>query len=431
MMVNQPLIHKVMTILIAALPVMTLSQIGHTSAAFWSLMIIGSYLCLARIEASGLALYFSQYRALLFALLVNVVVVLISGTYHDQISGSDLERSLRLAAGLALLLAALLRIPFFILMQAIWGVILSVWVALGYVLWTIWTNPLEARPDLSFIHNAVTYGNLVILATAFTAYSITWNLTRFKKVETFLKVLTIFAGLAGVALTQTRGAWLTAPFFILIGAVLIYRQLNWKHVIISLGLSVILLMVVFATSPVMRERITMAQDEVIECTASNPLAVTSICIRLQLWRASLLSLRENPLLGSGSTANFPNTLKVLAEQNLVSQYTATEFGEPHSEMMQSLSAYGLLGLISLILVYLTPALLYFRRLRSSTDEPERTAAAMGLALCTGFLIFGLTELMFRNMHVVSYYAALNAWLLALSDPNYKLLSARQQAHKAA
>jgi pyridoxal biosynthesis lyase PdxS len=34
MMANQQLIHKVMTILIAALPVMTLSQIGHTSDTF-------------------------------------------------------------------------------------------------------------------------------------------------------------------------------------------------------------------------------------------------------------------------------------------------------------------------------------------------------------------------------------------------------------
>ena len=431
MMVNQLLIQKVMTILIAALPVMTLSQIGHTSAAFWGLMVLGSYLCLARLDASGLVLYLSQYRALLFALFANVFVVLISGAYHDQISGSDLERSLRLAAGLALLLAALLRIPFFILRQAIWGVILSVWVALGYVLWTIWTNPLEPRPDLSFIHNAVTYGNLVMLATAFTAYSIPWNLTRFKKAETILKILTIFAGLAGVALTQSRGAWLTVPCFVLIGAALVYRQLNWKKVIISLGLSVTLLIGVFATSPMMRERLAMAQDEVIECTSSNPLAVTSVCIRLQLWRASLLSLRENLLLGSGSTANFPNTLKVLAEQNLISQYAANEFGEPHSEIMQSLSAFGLLGLLSLMLIYLAPALMFLKRLRSSADQPERVAAAMGLALCTGFIIFGLTELMFRNMHVIGYYAALNAWLLAISDPNHKFLSARQQVYIAA
>jgi O-antigen ligase len=181
----------------------------------------------------------------------------------------------------------------------------------------------------------------------------------------------------------------------------------------------------------MRERLAMAQDEVIECTSSNPLAVTSVCIRLQLWRASLLSLRENLLLGSGSTANFPNTLKVLAEQNLISQYAANEFGEPHSEIMQSLSAFGLLGLLSLMLIYLAPALMFLKRLRSSADQPERVAAAMGLALCTGFIIFGLTELMFRNMHVIGYYAALNAWLLAISDPNHKFLSARQQVYIAA
>lgn len=428
-MVNQQLIPKIITVLIAALPIMTLSQIGHASAVFFGLMLLGAYLCIIRIEVSGAVLYLSQYRTMLLALFASALVVLISGTYHKQISGSDLERSLRLASGVAILVATFLRIPSGLLKQAVWGVAISVWVSLGYVLWTIWTNPLEPRPDLSFIHNAVTFGNLMLIATTITAFSLSWSLSRFKRVETLFKILTVAAGLTGVGLTQTRGAWLAAPFFLLIGAVLIYRQIGWKQLAVSLGLTLILLIGVFATSPVMRERVVMGQNEVIECTSSNPLADTSICIRLQLWRASLITLRKNMLLGSGSTANFPNTLKVLAEQNLVSQYTATEFGEPHSEMMQSLSAYGLLGWLSLMLVYLTPAFLFIRRLRTAAGQSERAAAAMGLALCTGFLIFGLTELMFRNMHVVSYYAALNAWLLALSDPNHQLLSTQNQGCK--
>jgi len=426
-MLNQQAVPKIITFLIAVLPIMTLSQIGYASAAFFSLMLLSAYLCITRFEVSGVVLYLSQYRMMLLALFVSALVVLISGAHHNQVSGSDLERSLRLAAGVTVLLAAFLRVPSNLLKQAVWGVTISVWVSSGYVLWTIWTNPIEPRPDLSFIHNAVTFGNLMFLATSITAFSIMWNLTRFKRAEPFFKILTVVVGLGGVALTQTRGAWLAAPCFILIGAVLIYPRLGWRQLSVSVGLSLILLIGVFAVNPVMRERIVEGQNEVIECMSNNPLAKTSLCIRLQLWRASLITLRENILLGSGSTANFPSTLKVLAEQNLVSQFTASEFGEPHSEIMQSLSAYGLFGLVSLILVYLAPAFLFIKRLRSAIGHSERTAAAMGLALCTGFFIFGLTELMFRNMHVVSYYAALNAWLLALSDSNHLVLSRESEA----
>lgn len=420
----QQAVFKVITALIAALPILTLSQIGHASAAFFSLMVLSAYICIARFEKHQAFLYFHQYRFLLPAFLASAIVVLISGAYHNQISGPDLERSLRLAAGIAVLLGACLRIPADLLKQAVWGLAISVWISLGYILWTLWSNPLAPRPDLSFIHNAVTFGNLMLTTVAITAYSLAWKLTRFKRIEIFFKILTVIAGLIGVALTQTRGTWLAAPFFILIGAMLISRRIGWRQLAISLGISLILLTGVFTTSPVMRERIIMAQNEVIECTSSNPLAVTSICIRLQLWRVSLVTLRENLWLGSGSTATFPDTLKALAEQKIISQYTASEFGEPHSEIMQRLSAFGLLGFAALMLIYIAPSYVFIKRLRSDVGKPERAAAAMGLSLCTGFFIFGLTELMFRNMHVVSYYAALNAWLLALSDPNLKILSAK-------
>lgn len=408
---------KLFTLIIAAIPIMMLSQIGHASAGFFGLMFLGSYVCLTQFEASKAILYFSHYRNLLLALFASTAVVLISGIHHHQISGSDLERSLRLAAGVALVLAACLRIRAELLRHAVWGIAISVWVALGYVLWVFWSNPHE-RPDLSFIHNAVTFGDLMLLATVITAYAMVWNLTRFKKVEIFFKALTVLAGIAGVTMTQTRGAWLAAPFFILIGAILIYRRVSWKKLAISFGLTLVLMAGVLVVNPVMRERVVMAHDEATECMSSNPLAVNSVCIRLQLWQAALVNLRENLWLGSGSSATFPDTLKALAEQKKVSTYVASEFGEPHSDVMQRVSAYGLLGFVTLMLVYLGPGYLFIRRLRSSDSQAERTAAAMGIALCTGFFIFGLTELMFRNMHVVSYYAALNGWLLALSDPNH-------------
>lgn len=45
----------------------------------------------------------------------------------------------------------------------------------------------------------------------------------------------------------------------------------------------------------------------------------------------------------------------------------------------------------------------------------RVAAAMGTALCVGFIIFGITETMFRSMRMLSFYAVMIALLLALSD----------------
>jgi O-antigen ligase len=37
-------------------------------------------------------------------------------------------------------------------------------------------------------------------------------------------------------------------------------------------------------------------------------------------------------------------------------------------------------------------------------------------ICVGFAVFGLTEMMFRDMRTASFYATWIAFFLALSDP---------------
>jgi O-antigen ligase len=41
---------------------------------------------------------------------------------------------------------------------------------------------------------------------------------------------------------------------------------------------------------------------------------------------------------------------------------------------------------------------------------------MGVALCLGFAVFGITELMFRGMRTVGFYTMFVALFLVLSEP---------------
>jgi len=84
-------------------------------------------------------------------------------------------------------------------------------------------------------------------------------------------------------------------------------------------------------------------------------------------------------------------------------------------MLYMMASYGILGLIGLVLIYLTPGYIFARRLIGAYSLEVRIAAAMGLVVCIGFLVFGFTELMFRGMRTMSFYAVTTAWLLALSD----------------
>ncbi len=417
---------RLIPLLVAMLPILTLSSIGNVSAAAFLLVFSAAYLCVSQFELSEAKYYFSKYGYLVLALFSSALIILISSAYHGKFSGPDLERSLRLAAGVAVILGACLKLDIDTLKQSVWGFLLSVWVAAGYVLWTFLQNT-NIRPELSFIHNALTYGNLLMLMTVLSAYSMFWKLTKRPKLETGFKLITTAVGLLSVAITETRTAWVTLPVFLFIGGLIFYRNLNSKKSIIFLCIGLALILGVFMSNSTFNERIKSGAREINECLSVNTVAWTSDCIRLQLWRASLVMFKENPLLGNGSTANFPKKLKDLATVGVVSPRVAEEFGEAHSESMQTLAAFGFFGFLALLLAYFAPAYIFLRRVMASKNpQAVKASAAMGLAVSAGFFMFGITELMFRTMHVVSFYAVMIAWLLALSDPQKNKVPPEEQ-----
>jgi O-antigen ligase len=106
----------------------------------------------------------------------------------------------------------------------------------------------------------------------------------------------------------------------------------------------------------------------------------------------------------------------LQEAGIVSEYVTNNFGETHNDMLMAMASYGILGASALLIVYFAPAVVFLRRLRQPLAMPARASAAMGLALCLSFVVFGLTELMFRGMRTISMYGMLIALFLALSHP---------------
>jgi O-antigen ligase len=415
-MLRQISITQSFALLIALLPITVLSEIGQSSAVFILLMCLSSYVCIFKFEQNKAIYYFTNYRYLLVALFLNAAVILVSSTYYGKFSGSDFERALRFGGGVALLLGASLSLHIKVLKQAVWGFLIAVWVSTYYVVVATFASFPE-RPDLDFIHNAVTYGNLILVVTAISAFSLGWSLTPYKNTEIIFKALTVIVGLIALLLTQTRGAWLAVPICMVIGSLIFYRNISWKKLFVSVGLALAVLIGTFTANSTLRDRLATGFHETKECMSTDTLAFSSMCNRIQLWRVSLLMFKQNPFLGNGSTSNFPKTLPSFVEQKIVSQQVAKEFGEPHSELLQQLSAFGLLGFIALLMVYVAPGYIFLRRIRSQKgDLSSKIGAGIGLSVCAGFFIFGLTELMFRTMHMVSLYAVIVGWALALSDP---------------
>jgi len=430
---KQHLDSLIVALLLAVMPVMLMTDIGHSSGAFIALAVVSLSLCFSReggIRRTWQDL--GDYRLLAAALFVPLLAIVLSMAWYQQLLDSDAERAVRTSFGLLIILFGCLSLKPQWLRQAAWGLTLGTLAAGVCVIWMGWptlAQPGEVpaynavqigqwiftRPEDLPEYNTVSYGNMLLMMTVLSTLSIGWQLTRFRKTEVALKLLIALIGVMGLLVTQTRGGWLAIPFFIVIGLVLRMRTFTLRKLFLPVVGICVLLAVIFIVSPITRHRSEDAGRELTECM-HNPNAVSSVCIRVQLWHASWLMFKEHPLLGNGSRQAFAESLKKLAEKKVVSSFIMTDvFDEPHNDIMFAMASNGLVGLIGLLLLYFAPAWIFVKRLGANVPQHARVAAAMGLAVCLGFFIFGITELMFRGMRTMGFYAAMIAWLLALSD----------------
>ena len=405
-------------VLIGVMPLLMLTPIGHSSSAWYVLVGTCLIICLTRDGGYKKTLStLHPYRWVIAAFMFSLVPALFTMLRFQSAPGAEIERALRMILGCVLVLGAVLTMHPQVVRRIVWGFVIAGLISCAYVFWpAVRAFGRPVTPE----YNSVTYGNLMLLLSVMIMFATQWTLTQWPRAERVFKWLVVVVVLIGFILTQTRTGWLALPFFLSIWLVLN----NYVKRPGRLFAALVLLVCVCATSviliPKMNERTRDAYNEVSECMTTNPLAFTSVCIRLQLWRTSMDIFYENPWLGIGRRADFQPALIARVDQGMILPYVAQDWGEPHSDMIMILATQGLIGGLSLLLIYFAPAVIFVRRLASKQSMNTRVAAAMGLALCLGFAIFGLTELMFRGMRTIGFYSVMVGCLLALSEPRQEV-----------
>ncbi|OZI32049.1 hypothetical protein CAL29_29890 [Bordetella genomosp. 10] len=404
------------------LPVMLMATSQGGSALFYVLLAssLAALACLPAPPDGSLR----GYKTLAACIAVTLAAVLASqgGHHFASGSGSEFERAGRLVLGMLICLAALRRLDERDLWYPILGFAAAGWVAAITVAKLAWET--QGRPETEE-YNAVGYGNLLLLFGVLVVFSLGWRLTRYARTEFAVKLVTAVAAFYGFILTQTRTGWMAVPVFILIGVALFAHKAGRRKAIAACFIALAVAAAVGASSSALRHRVEMGVTELRKCEVA-PLTNSSMCIRLQLWGAAWRMFEDEPLLGVGGGKPFAARLQA-EEGRGVSTYVAQNFGEAHSDPLYTLATTGILGAIALLLAYFAPAWIFFKRLiRNGIPQEYRVAAAMGLAFCLGFAIFGLTELMFRGMRTVSFYAVSVAWLLAAS---HSATSSYGQSHR--
>lgn len=278
----------------------------------------------------------------------------------------------------------------------------------------------QGQPFASGFYHKIVFGDLAVLWGALAAV---FALTLIRGwLSTALTVVVGVAALYASVLSQTRGAWLFVPVFVLVLGWVYRRQLvaNRRAVLATVAV----LLVVSVAAMWQAERFTNgirqgAND--IRIFMENPSAGTSWGIRLNLWRNTSLIMAEHPLLGIG-LGDFHQKMRDMAADGRSWSTAVEDFGHAHSIYFDALANAGLVGLISTVVAYLLlPFMAFVRGLRKAVTSEQRFYALGGLVTVSAFATFGLGEALWaRNPFVNSYIVCITVFLAGMANSGVRL-----------
>jgi O-antigen ligase len=115
---------------------------------------------------------------------------------------------------------------------------------------------------------------------------------------------------------------------------------------------------------------------------------TSVGLRRQFWQASMIMIKDHPLIGIGRLQFAKEKSKLIDQGVLTSD--ADGYAHPHNEMLYAQVESGVFGLLGVLALYLGP-LLYFIRALSNPDSQIQRAAVLGILIVVSYFVFGLVD----------------------------------------
>lgn len=356
----------------------------------------GYFIAPALLLMGSITLPFLRSRPLLgprewtiVAVLLFYALVRLSGIWRSESPFEELAQSGYF----------LLAIPCLLLLLTFPPKAAAIWsgVAIGSILtgaWAGWQILIGGRyrADGFGSVDAIQFGNLSLLLGFFCLAGLGWMLASRihsgRKTGGALLILGAFCGFLGSFLSGSRGGWVSFPFMLGVLYLGYGRHLSRRWVT---GLAIFFLIGPVAAYAIpqlgVQERVHRTfrsyQEFVGEGDPTN-----SVGARLEMWRAAIILIPERPLLGWGKSG-YLQARDDLIEEGVIHPYLE-KFDHVHNDLLDSWLKRGLLGLVSLLALYLVPLRLFAKHLHSQ-DLQLRAFAVAGTALPIAYMGFGLTQ----------------------------------------
>lgn len=362
----------------------------------------GAFLLLLILSAWSLRPSWDRETTIyLLAMASLPVAILLSQSYHHHYSGHPYDASSRFLLGVPVFMM-LRNMRFNVIAMVQYGFPLAT--IAGFLMLKQIGDGRYGISTLDLIH----FGDFALVMGVLSVLSTDW-VGRDAPLLRLFKIIGFAAGAYASVVSGSRGGWIAMPVILMIFIYFRMGKVSFRALLMVPLMLVIAGLIAYALSHEIHHRVDDLFGDMASLQKGNP--DTSTGIRLQLFRAAAEVFVKNPVFGVGPEG-FAGEMDAMQKAGVVTPMAAgLGRGEVHNELLSRAAGMGIFGLIAMLAIYLVPAGIFCRSMRSSIAK-VRQSGMLGLVFVTSFMVFGLTAETLNLTMASAFYSLTVAVLLA-------------------
>ncbi|EON90637.1 hypothetical protein MARLIPOL_17858 [Marinobacter lipolyticus SM19] len=249
--------------------------------------------------------------------------------------------------------------------------------------------------------NPIHYGNGAMALAMIALSGVVWAAQQAHR-RFWLAILCLgfVGGMYASLVSGTRSGWVAIPVVTFIG-LYVFRQLliQRKALLVLMTMLIVTGFVIASQFDLVEQRATVAVNEFIDYYEDGRNG-TSVGLRLDMWKAGVEAFKKNPLIGAGPSGTDAVVGDLIRSGQI--HPAVEDFRHLHNQYIEMMARYGVIGLVSYLLLLVVTFRLFMRKTHSNI--PEVKALALGGAFfVTLHAIVNLTQSMLeRNIGVTMF-----------------------------
>ncbi|MCF7970075.1 MAG: O-antigen ligase family protein [Methylococcaceae bacterium] len=219
-------------------------------------------------------------------------------------------------------------------------------------------------------------------------------------------------GIIGAILSGTRGTWLVIIPILIIWFIYIQIKIKAKILIIlSVFFSLIFL---YNANHYIHQRIAQGVEESADYFQEQE-NNTSVGLRLEMWKGSVLIFQDKPLLGVGMS-HYRSAMEEKNRQGFI--HLPKIFDQAHNAYLHYLATLGIIGLFSYLLLLGGAGYYFIFSLKVAVSSEMRFAGIAGLVLVTSYMTYDLTGFSFGHQHSLMFLVIMMVSFAGITSSSY-------------